>query len=452
MTEYQYPRTDPFRPFHDIIGAALATNSVALNGQTIFHKWEYFWGTVETNNTASPAWLTATVASGGHTNAGSVYLAQTPEQFSYDADGNLTNDGRWAYTWDAENRLAGMTVNINVGPQYQLSFVYDSKGRRIQKLVVSNSVAIYTNSFLYDGWNLLAETAPNNLPIRTYVWGNDLSGSIPGAGGVGGLLEVSYYGNSTTNCFPAFDGNGNLAELVNAGDGTSVGNYEYGPFGEVIRSTGCMAKTNPFRFSTKYADDESDLLYYGYRYYKASTGTWVNRDPLEERGGRNLYAFVRNNPVSKVDVLGRYISPAPYPNPTCFYCKCKSVAVTGKPVAPPGVGFYLGNGVAIYGNQMTVNWTVDGDPSWCNFEQNEKGYSTATPLSGQPPKNPSNYGNHSVGSSYTDYMGAYFTAPTDDGDWDIFLDLHIDFVCKSSDGSKMTGAHLDFFKSGTIHF
>ena len=42
-------------------------------------------------------------------------------------------------------------------------------------------------------------------------------------------------------------------------------NDDYGPFGEVIRSTGLMAKNNPFRFSTKYDDDESDLLYYGYR-------------------------------------------------------------------------------------------------------------------------------------------------------------------------------------------
>jgi hypothetical protein len=87
---------------NDVVGVALATNSVTLNGQPAWHKWEYFWGTVNTNNTTAPAWLTATAASGGASNTGSVYLAQTPEQFSYDADGNLTNDGRWAYTWHAE--------------------------------------------------------------------------------------------------------------------------------------------------------------------------------------------------------------------------------------------------------------------------------------------------------------------------------------------------------------
>jgi RHS repeat-associated protein len=77
-----------------------------------------------------------------------------------------------------------------------------------------------------------------------------------------------------------------------------------GPFGEVIRATGPMAKANPFRFSTKYQDDETDLVYYGYRYYSASMGRWSNRDPFAENGGRNLYAASANNLLGRVDVLG----------------------------------------------------------------------------------------------------------------------------------------------------
>jgi len=72
------------------------------------------------------------------------------------------------------------------------------------------------------------------------------------------------------DCFPAFDGNGNVAALINAGDGTVAANDKNAAFGEPVRVTGVMARNNPFRFSTKYADDESDLLYYGYRYYKSS--------------------------------------------------------------------------------------------------------------------------------------------------------------------------------------
>ncbi|MDR3560083.1 MAG: RHS repeat-associated core domain-containing protein [Negativicutes bacterium] len=256
------------------------------------------------NNTTAPAWVGVTVASGGSGSTGNVYLAETPEHFSYDADGNLTNDGRWSYTWDAENRLTGMAANTAVGPQYQIAFAYDAKGRRIQK-TVTNGSSVNTVDLLYDGWNLLAELQANHTLVRSYVWGNDLSGSIQGAGGVGGLLEVSYSGGSVTNCFAAFDGNGNVAALVKTTDGTSVANYEYGPFGEVIRSTGPMAKVNPMRFSTKYQDDESDLFYYGYRYYKPSAGTWLSRDPYTESGGINLYSYVNNAPTISIDPLGK---------------------------------------------------------------------------------------------------------------------------------------------------
>jgi len=199
-----------------------------------------------------------------------------------------------------------MTNNTGVGPLYGLSFAYDSKGRRIQKIVTTNGVAFTTNTFLYDGWNLIAEVGTSGSLVRAYTWGTDLSGSQQGAGGVGGLLAIGYHGTAITNAFVAFDGNGNVTALVNAADGTLLANYDYGPFGEVIRATGPMAKANPFRFSTKYQDDESDLLYYGYRYYKASTGTWLSPDPIGERGGKNLYGFLRNEPILNHDHLGLY--------------------------------------------------------------------------------------------------------------------------------------------------
>jgi len=77
-----------------------------------------------------------------------------------------------------------------------------------------------------------------------------------------------------------------------------------GPFGELLRSTGPMAKTNPFRFSTKFQDDETDLLYYGNRYLNTSTGRWFSRDPAEESGGLNLYEFVGNAPTGYFDLFG----------------------------------------------------------------------------------------------------------------------------------------------------
>jgi RHS repeat-associated protein len=329
----------------DVMGASLLTNAVTVNGQTAYRNQEYYRQQIPANNSSSALWTNITV-SGGAAVTGNVYVAEEPETFMYDADGNLTNDGRWAYTWDGENRLVAMTNNTSAGSLYGIKFSYDPKGRRIQKVVVTNGVTLYTDNFLYDGWNLVSTLNSSLSLLNSFVWGNDLSGSQQRAGGIGGLLEVSYYGTSTTNCFPAYDGNGNVMALVNAADSTLAANYDYGPFGELIRVTGAMGKINPLRFSTKYNDDESDLLYYGYRYYKPSTGAWPNRDPKNELGfillkndwissrrntsihkycascrnlsdtnmdlnnnDANLFAYVENSPIELTDELGLEVDP-----------------------------------------------------------------------------------------------------------------------------------------------
>jgi RHS repeat-associated protein len=126
---------------------------------------------------------------------------------------------------------------------------------------------------------------------------------LQGAGGVGGLLLTRNMQSGTTN-FVSYDGNGNVAALVNVASSAVSAQYEYGPFGEVIRLTGSPARLNPFRFSTKYQDDESDQLYYGYRSYNPSSGKWLSRDPIEELGGHGLYTFAKNSPIAFIDNLG----------------------------------------------------------------------------------------------------------------------------------------------------
>jgi RHS repeat-associated protein len=90
----------------------------------------------------------------------------------------------------------------------------------------------------------------------------------------------------------------------NQGVGAKSRTTHLGPFGEVLRATGPMAKVNPFRFSTKYQDDETDLVYYGYRYYNPSTGRWLSRDPLGEPGFRgHKFANVSKEDVDKLSLL-----------------------------------------------------------------------------------------------------------------------------------------------------
>ncbi|HEY5915661.1 MAG TPA: RHS repeat-associated core domain-containing protein [Verrucomicrobiae bacterium] len=297
----------------DQIGIANPTASVTVNGYLAYRKGEYFDYALPVSNGSAPQYPLVIVVSSyppGQTNQGNIFVPQTPESFGYDADGNLMSDGRWSYALDAENRLVKVESlpNAPTGSKRRLEFTYDHQSRRIKSKITNLDTGVVTseNKFLYDGWNLLAElNATNNAIIRSFVWGLDLSGSMQGAGGVGALLKVTYNGASTTNCFAAYDGNGNVMALVKADGASLCARYHYGPFGEVVRATGPMAKANPFRFSTKYQDDETDLLYYGYRCYSASTGRWLNRDDIEEAGGLNMYGFVENDPIAAIDLLGR---------------------------------------------------------------------------------------------------------------------------------------------------
>jgi RHS repeat-associated protein len=104
---------------------------------------------------------------------------------------------------------------------------------------------------------------------------------------------------------PAFDGNGNIVAYVDMATGNRSATYEYGAFGEALIADGPLADAFMFRFSTKYLDAETGLYYYGYRYYNTATGRWINKDPLHEQGGVNLYAYVGNRVTSFFDTDGR---------------------------------------------------------------------------------------------------------------------------------------------------
>ncbi len=228
-----------------------------------------------------------------------------------DRDGNYSSSRRWHDTWGAENHLVKLAVRTGVRPQISLPFDYDHQGRRLRQRVWNNKTwsgsPTHDVRCVYDGWNLLASLNPPSSVRQAYLCGLDLSGNLQAAGGVGGLLAITDASQGSHFC--AYDGNGNVTALVKASDGTLAAQYAYGPFGELLRATGPMAKANPFRFSTKYQDDETDLLYYGYRYYDPDTGRWPNRDPLEEQGGVNLYGFVYNNSISAIDTDGRFFAP-----------------------------------------------------------------------------------------------------------------------------------------------
>ncbi|MGI6495631.1 MAG: RHS repeat-associated core domain-containing protein [Kiritimatiellia bacterium] len=80
--------------------------------------------------------------------------------------------------------------------------------------------------------------------------------------------------------------------------------YTYDAFGRTIAATGSMADTFRHRFSTKYYETETGLYYYGYRFYAPKLMRWLNRDPIDEEGGLNLYGFCGNDSVNRLDAMG----------------------------------------------------------------------------------------------------------------------------------------------------
>ena len=278
--------------------------------------------TVSTQTAGSKKYFKASVTSATTPDSQSVVITDGTQSSSYskfvpastvyptfDDDGNLTEDARFEYTWDANNRLKKIETRsaaVTAGSvDWTLDFKYDHQGRRIEKKVTWGGYGTYyTDTYVYDGWNLVATLRSGSLR-QTHVWGLDLSGSNQGAGGVGGLL-MTYTVSGTKVHFPAYDGNGNIMSLLKASTASVEADYAYDAFGRLqrIRGTSNVEWDNPFRFSTKFTDDETGHIYYGLRYLDIVHGRWLSRDPIGERGGFNLYAFIRNSGVNLWDYLG----------------------------------------------------------------------------------------------------------------------------------------------------
>ena len=155
--------------------------------------------------------------------------------------------------------------------------------------------------------------------------------------------------------YTVYDGNGNVSELISANDGAIAGHYEYNPFGKTIAVIGSLAEENVFCFPTKYADEETKLIYYGYRYYSPKIGRWLSRDPIGEyvfqmqafleifiaktfpsfllKEESYLYLFLQNNSIAWIDAYGLQVDDACCGNPckiTNFRLNQQSDPIIGK--------------------------------------------------------------------------------------------------------------------------
>ena len=239
--------------------------------------------------------------------------SEQSNNYSYDLIGNIAGSAALAYTVDGEvTGVGGLTfgydaasrlTTVATGGVTIATYGYDAFDRRVRKTTPEA-----TTTYLYDGWNLVREEIAGTngtTDVIEYYWGKDISGSLDTAGGIGGLLYLKRNGAVYV---PLYDASGNVVAYVDA-LGNVVAEFAYDAFGNTVAENGTLAGVFRFKYSTKYHDAETGLIYYGYRYYAPTTARWLTRDPLEEQGGLNLHCFCENDGVNKVDWLGKVPEP-----------------------------------------------------------------------------------------------------------------------------------------------
>lgn len=221
----------------------------------------------------------------------------------YDVNGNQvglkTSTGEWTVIYNAENRPVNFTHRDG---QTSVVCVYDYMGRRVEKAVYDNGALQKKLRYIYNGYLQIAELEatrsmeeePPSL-TKTYFW--DPSETVATRVLSMGLWNED--GSYKETIYLTHD----MQKNVTAAFGILGGRralWEYGPYGNIINSSGNIDGINTFLYSSEYYDDELALFYYNYRYLNPLDGRWLSRDMAEEHNLKNLYTFLPTG----IDVCG----------------------------------------------------------------------------------------------------------------------------------------------------
>ena len=236
----------------------------------------------------------------------------------------------------AANRLIRVT-SLQVGPgspAHTSEFTYDGLWRRV-RILEKQGVKVVADRKLV--WNLTCVSeerdASNAVDKRFYGQGvHVLTGSQAGT-----------YQYQT-------DHQGSIRNILD-GSGVIVASYDYDLWGARTRTVGNFDAD--FGYAGYFDHHSSGLEFTLYRAYSPLLGRWINRDPVEENGGINLYSYVGNAPIGSIDPLGLATGYNPrYPH--------------GYPSIPmpPGPSMsYPAEWVLTYGNWAGPNWSGGWRPS-----------------------------------------------------------------------------------------
>lgn len=202
-------------------------------------------------------------------------LSSDGASFEYDKNGNLVDDGRHKFQWDARNRL----VSIEESGIVVASFSYDALGRRTGKTVGANST-----TYLLDGQSILR--ASEGARSTTFIDGP--------------LLDEHLAAVNSESRFYIGDDRHSIAGLVSQ-SGNLEDKFAFSAYGS---SSADLTPAASYGFTGRESDVD-DIYYFRARYYSASLRRFIGEDPLGfGGGGSNFYAYANGDPISLVDPLG----------------------------------------------------------------------------------------------------------------------------------------------------
>ncbi|HKP03471.1 MAG TPA: RHS repeat-associated core domain-containing protein [Chthoniobacterales bacterium] len=233
------------------------------------------------NRTSETVGTTATISTPNNVNEIISQSGGVNRTLTYDPNGSITSDGGTrTFEWDGANRLVAINYT---GQNTRSEFSYDGLNR-VAKIVEKTGGTINsTRKFVWSGQEKCEFRDANDaVTLRVYAQGQH---------------------NGTTPSFFTRDHLGSVREVFTGG-GSVAAQYEYDPYGRTATISG-TASTD-FGFTGLYRHSRSNLNLATYRAYDPELGRWLNRDPIEEEGGPNLYAYVSGNPGSDIDPSGLF--------------------------------------------------------------------------------------------------------------------------------------------------
>lgn len=299
---------DPHEYLYDLIYRLTEDEDTQTNGDK--YNWIYNavgnWLQLELNDTTQTefsTWNSTDTTENSLNQYSSVGPTGNRVDYTYDTNGNLTDDGSYEYTYDTENRL----LSVEFGESL-CEYTYDAAGRRISKKIIDTTgptLTAYTE-YAYNGNQVVAEYDDNDLDgdvdylARKFVYGPGIDEPIC-------MIVYNTSGTETDRYFYHFDALGSVIALsqYDSGNGHAsiVEQYEYSAFGETTVTLD-GSTDNPYRFTGRRWDDETGLYYYRARIYVPELGRFLQPDPIGYADSINIYVYGVNNPLRFVDPLG----------------------------------------------------------------------------------------------------------------------------------------------------